>query len=415
MLIKYGVLPQANIYSSKLLFDKLEDRKQKRMIQIVKRKNVLMSKSKNKNSINKEKSSEQMITPSTQDISNFHNNISNISKLSLKDENNYNKKISIERFLSSFKYQKKNTKTTNISNNFNIGNEDISEKEVNISNLNDNDNLLDNISEKEKIKNNGNLKDKKNNKNNIKRINENEKKQTEKNNICQRNKYAIEFLSSNLNSFVEFKNKLKTKVKYNKNYFTSSYSQALFLDYNNSVNRNEKNQKNFDYEVNETIKEENESFSPKSIDTIYLGQSNTMSSKKKNPEKNSIKYNSKFQNKSFCKTEENNMEQNKNLIKEYTFNKKSLINNHKFKIPKTKLSMEIRNKRKTFEKKECKNYLDINNRQKSMKSGILSPKFLKMKLFLEQIHKFENSKNKYKDKSKKFRKKEKINGKKNSQ
>ena len=108
MLIKYGVLPQANIYSSKLLFDKLEDRKQKRMIQIVKRKNALMSKSKNKNSINKEKSSEQMITPSTQDISNFHNNISNISKLSLKDENNYNKKISIERFLSSFKYQKKN-------------------------------------------------------------------------------------------------------------------------------------------------------------------------------------------------------------------------------------------------------------------------------------------------------------------
>ena len=48
-----------------------------------------------------------------------------------------------------------------------------------------------------------------------------------------------------------------------------------------------------------------------------------------------------------------------------------------------------------------------------MKCGILSPKFLKMKLFLEQIHKFENSKNKYKDKSKKFRKKEKINGKKN--
>ena len=72
-------------------------------------------------------------------------------------------------------------------------------------------------------------------------------------------------------------------------------------------------------------------------------------------------------------------------------------------------------KRKTFEKKECKNYLDINNRQKSMKSGILSPKFLKMKLFLEQIHKLESNKNKFKDKSKKFRKKEKINGKKNIQ
>jgi nicotinamide riboside kinase len=201
------------------------------------------------------------------------------------------------------------------------------------------------------------------------------------------------------------------KAKYSKNYFTLSYSQALFLDYNK---KNEK-EKAHNYEVSDIIKEENESFSPKYIDKIYLGQSNTMSNKKKKPEKNSIKDNSKFQNKSFCKTEENNTEQNKNLIKEYTFNKKSLINNHKFKIPKTKLSMEIRNKRKTFEKKECKNYLDINNRQKSMKSGILSPKFLKMKLFLEQIHKFENSKNKYKDKSKKFRKKEKINGKKNSQ
>ena len=409
MLIKYGVLPQANIYSSKLLFDKLEDRKQKRIIQIVKRKNALMSKSKNKNSINKEKSSEQMITPSTQDISNFHNNISNISKLSLKDENNYNKKISIERFLSSFKYQKKNIKTTNISNNFNIGNEDISEKEVNISNLNDNDNLLDNISEKEKIKNNNNLKDKKNNKNNITRINENEKKQTEKNNICQRNKYAIEFLSSNLNSFVEFKNKLKTKVKYNKNYFTSSYSQALFLDYNNSVNRNEKNQKNFDYEVNETIKEENESFSPNTNSKVYMRKSINMVNIKKKIIDNSIKFStSKIANKSLNKFKDN--VENKKMNNTFKFSQKGLIKNCKLKLSKNILSVEMKNKRRINENKDNKKFFAIHNNDKQpQRKNIISPKFVKYKLILGDNNKKEKNINNNKEKSKKLKKNVKIN------
>ena len=56
--------------------------------------------------------------------------------------------------------------------------------------------------------------------NNIKRINENpdlEQIIKEKNNICERNKFAIEFLSSNLVSFVELKNKLVAKAKYSKN------------------------------------------------------------------------------------------------------------------------------------------------------------------------------------------------------
>ena len=427
MCIKTSILPQANIYSSKTLFDNLEDRNQKRIAQIIKRKKALLLKNKNLNTTIKDKSSEEMITPSTKEIStNINNNILNLSKSEIKQNESDNKIFSSvkpkhEIFSLSFKLESKNTNTINESNNYGINHEDLIEKEINISNLNDNENYIDDINIYEKDKMNIKkkkriiLNDKIHNKiNNIKRINENsdlEKINKEKNNIYERNKFAIEFLSSNLVSFVELKNKLVAKAKYSKNYFTLSYSQALFLDYNK---KNEK-EKAHNYEVNDIIKEENESFSPKSIDKIYLGQSNTMSSKKKKPEKISIKYNSKFQNKSFCKTEENNTEQNKNLIKEYTFNKKSLINNYKFKIPKTKLSMEIRNKRKTFEKKECKNYLDINNRQKSMKSGILSPKFLKMKLFLEQIHKLESNKNKFKDKSKKFRKKEKINGKKNIQ
>ena len=68
MCTKNTVLPQANIYSSKVLFDKLDDRNQKRIAQIVKRKNALFSKNKIYNTITKDKSSEKMITPSTQEI-----------------------------------------------------------------------------------------------------------------------------------------------------------------------------------------------------------------------------------------------------------------------------------------------------------------------------------------------------------
>ena len=408
MCIKTSILPQANIYSSKTLFDNLEDRNQKRIAQIMKRKKALLSKNKNLNTTIKDKSSEEMITPSTKEISNINNNNLNLSKSDIKQNESDNKIFSSskpkkEKFSLSFKSENKSIDTMNESNNFGINHEDLIEKEINISSLNDNENYIDDINIYEKGKINSKKKKKiilndntQNKINNIKRINHNsdsEEMKKVKNNIFERNKFAIEFLSSNLVSFVELKNKLVAKAKYNKNYFTLSYSQALFLDYNK---KNEKD-KIHNYEVNDIIKEENESFSPKSIDKIYMGQSNTMSNKKKEPKKLIIK-NNKFQNKSFCKTADNNMKQNKNLIKEYTFNQKSLINNHKFKIPKTKLSMEIRNKRKTFEKKECKNFLDINNRQKSMKSGILSPKFLKMKLFLEQIHKFESNKNKTKTK-----------------
>ena len=407
MLIKYGVLPQANIYSSKLLFDKLEDRKQKRMVQIVKRKNALMSKNKNKNLNSITKSSEQMITPSTQDISNNYNNFSNISKLNLKEGNYNNKKISIERFLSSFKSQKEKRKPTYISNNFNIGNEDISEKEVNISNLNDNDNILDNLTEKEKIKNGNILKDKNNNKNNISRNNENEKKQKEKNNVCQRNKYAIEFLSSNLNSFVEFKNKLTTKVKHNKNYFTSSYSQALFLDYNNITNKIQGKQKNFDYEVNETIKEESESFSPNSSNKLYMRKTINFGNIKKKVIDKSIKtHTTKIANKSLNKFRDSyNVNNKKNNI--FKFNKTGLINNYKLKISKNILSVEMKNKRKINESKENKKLLDIHHNDKQLKNkNIVSPKLVKYKLIFGDNNKKEkNNINTIKEKSKGIKKK----------
>lgn len=432
MCIKNSVLPQANIYSSKILFDKLEDRNQKRIAQIVRRKNALLSKNKNLNTITKDKSSDQMITPSTQEIStNTNNNYLDLSKSYIKEENYYQKILSsskprtIERFLSSFKIKNKNKNSVNISSNFNIADDDLSEKEVNISNLNDNDTYFDYINEKEKIKKQNKksaLNDKKNIKINLTRNTKNEDKiQKEKNNICQRNKYAIEFLSSSLDSFIELKNKLVRKAKYNKNYFTLSYSQALFLDYNNYNNTDYKKygkERNYNYEVNDIIKEENESYSPKANNKLYVDQSTTMRYIKRKNNKTAIKLNNKIPNKSFCKTAENYLNNNKNLnIKNYNFNKKVLINNCKLKIPKIKLSMELKNKRKIYDNKEYKNNLDkeyknnldnldINEKQKTKEN--LSPKFLKLKPFFEEINKKENNKNSNKEKSKKILKKVKL-------
>ena len=414
MFLKNSVLPQANIYSSKILFDKFEDRNQKRMAQIVRRKNALLSKNKN-NKITKD--SEQMITPSTQEISNFTNNniILNLSKSSIKECNKLissKKPRTMERFLSSsFKYQNNNN-STNKNNNFKIVDEDLSEKEVNISNLNDNDSYFENFKEKGKSQNNSKfiiVNNKNNNQNNnlsnLNNSNNNDKKAKEKNNMYQRNKYAIEFLSSSLDSFVEFKNKLVTKAKYNKNYFTSSYSQALFLEFNNLCNKKYGNEKKYEYDVNDIIKEENESYSPKQNNKLQEGQTSAiLCSKKKNNLKNSVKFAmNKAPNKSFCKTYDN-FTGNKKDFREYSLNKNVFINNYKLKIPKTKLSLEIKNKRKTFENKEYKNEIDIDK-----KKNQLSPKFIKMKLFSDDINKRESNKNSTKEKSKKIKKKVKIN------
>lgn len=413
MYIKNSIFPQANIYSSKTLFDNLENRNQKRIAQIMKRKRLLTSKNKNTNlnTTIKDKSSEQMITQSTQEAStNGNNNIYNLPKSDIRQDNYYNKILciskpkTIERFLSSFKNNdNKITDSIYISHNFNINNDNLAEKEVNISNLNENDNYLEvyNINEKDKDKPKSqnkrmNLDDKLTNKYNLK-INKNENINQRKT-ICQGNKYAIEFLSSSLDSFVEFKNKLVTKAKYDKNYFTLSYSQALFSDYSNLENKKFGDDKVNDYEVNEIIKEENESCSPN--DKFSLKQSIKMNLPKNNNRKSTRKCNNKMPNKSFNKTVENKyMGLKKNLIKGYNFNKNSLINNSKLKIPKCKLSLEIESKRKTYQNKEYQSLLDAgNNKQKNIKNKILSPKLKKLNINLEQIKKKEIFKNSNKEK-----------------
>ena len=426
MYIKNSIFPQVNIYSSKTLFDNLENRNQKRIAQIMKRKRLLTSKNKktNLNTTIKDKSSEQMITQSTQEAStNQNNNKYNLSKSDIRQDKYYNnflctsKPKTIERFLSSFKKDNKINDSIYISHNFNINNENFAEKEVNISNLNDNDNDNDNENcletnnaseidkDKDKSKSlnkRNNLNEKLINKYNFKKINKNENMNQRKN-ICQGNKYAIEFLSSSLDSFVEFKNKLVTKAKYDKNYFTLSYSQALFSDYNKIENKKFGEDKINDYEVNEIIKEENESCSPN--DKSSLKQSFKMNIPKNNNTKSKRKCNNKMPNKSFSKTvEKNYMGHNNNLFKGYSYNKNSLKNNDKLKIPKCKLSLEMESKRKAYENKEYQNLLDINNKEKNIKKSILSPKIKNLKVYLEQIKRKENNKNGNKEKLKKIKK-----------
>lgn len=121
---------------------------------------------------------------------------------------------------------------------------------------------------------------------------------------------------------------------------------------------------------------------------------------KNNNRKSTRKYNNKMPNKSFNKTVENKyMGLKKNLIKGYNFNKNSLINNSKLKIPKCKLSLEIESKRKTYQNKEYQSLLDAgNNKQKNIKNKILSPKLKKLNINLEQIKKKEIFKNSNKEK-----------------
>ena len=94
----------------------------------------------------------------------------------------------------------------------------------------------------------------------------------------------------------------------------------------------------------------------------------------------------------------------KNSLKGKSLNKKVLINNCKLKIPKTKLSMEIKNKKNANDNKEFKKVLK-NGRQKSINNAV-SPKFLKLRLFIGE--KKESAKNSDKEKSQKIKKRLKV-------
>jgi len=294
MLVQEESLPKPNIYSSKFLFDQVDNRNKKRMAQMLKRKTALSAKNK---SINKDfdelSLKESPIRSKNEDNTNnliFINiirekeiNINNIinphynnnqifidiktSKESEKEKekeiitinNNLNNKIKLDNSsaVSNIVNENNNyynTSSTNNSNNNSILYKDSQEKEINISNL-DNDSIDDIIINKDDEDNNhkdigSNLYDYDKDDDNL--------LTKEENKLKEENEFAIKYLSSSSDSFVQLDNNLVAQAKAQRGDMTDSYFQALFpqLPLDNKLLKNK------NYEVTEIIKEEKETETP---------------------------------------------------------------------------------------------------------------------------------------------------------
>ena len=263
MNLRQESLPQANIYSSKVLFDLVEDRNIKRMNQILKRKKAFSTR---KKSI---KFEEQKIDISPRNEKE-ETNINIYSQFNKSICNCYNNNINdnIIKKCEIYSLNDINNNSTNF--NSNILNKD---SQINFSNfeeetkdiINENSNIIINKSEN----NNASSIYKQNN--NIVNIDIidceeeifNGSKENE-NNYLNSNQFAIKYLSSSLDSFVKLDNHLVTKAKIQNNCFTDSYSQAIEFNFDNKVN-NFKNILTKTYLVTEIIKEEKEYETPLKI------------------------------------------------------------------------------------------------------------------------------------------------------
>ena len=159
-----------------------------------------------------------------------------------------------------------NNSSTNNSNNNSIINRDSQEKEVNISNLeNDSiDNLIinnenNNIEEDYLNLNKDNDKLVSKSLYNYDHDDDNNISNKEERKIKEENEYAIKYLSSSSDSFVQLDNHLVAKAKAQGGQMTESYYQALFPEL---VLNCDKSLKQKNYEVTEIIKEEREIDSP---------------------------------------------------------------------------------------------------------------------------------------------------------
>ena len=294
MLVQEESLPKPNIYSSKVLFEQVDSRNKKRMAQMLKRKTALSAKNK---SINKDfdelSLKESPIRPKIEDKTNnliFINiirekeiNINNIinphynnnqifidiktSKEPEKEKekeiitinNNINNKIKLDNSsaVSNIVNENNNyynTSSTNNSNNNSILYKDSQEKEINISNL-DNDSIDDIIINKDDEDNNhknigSNLYDYEKDDDNI--------LTKEENKLKEENEFALKYLSSSSDSFVQLDNNLVAQAKAQRGDMTDSYFQALFpqLPLDNKLLKNK------NYDVTEIIKEEKETETP---------------------------------------------------------------------------------------------------------------------------------------------------------
>ena len=309
MLVQEESLPKANIYSSKVLFEQVDIRNKKRMAQMIKRKTALSTKNKlleinNKDSPPKttlsspkknEDDNELIFIKVIRDKENNTNNIINSnpinnnqiiidirvdSELEHKDKediekenkdkekeivspNNLNNKTKLDNSSAVSNIVNENTNyynnsSTNNSNNNSTLFKDSQEKEINISNL-DNDSIDDDIIINKEDEYNTKMSTTnifdydKDDKDDFNLINK------EENKIKEENEFALKYLSSSSDSFVQLDNHLVARAKAQGGDMTDSYLQALFpllsLDNNKSL-------KNKNYEVTDIIKEEKEIDTP---------------------------------------------------------------------------------------------------------------------------------------------------------
>jgi len=288
MLLKQESLPQANIYSSKILFEQPEDRNKKRMNQILKRKKALSTRNKT-TKIEEEKSD---IFPKNEkeeiNLNTFCQFNSCLYGFNYINENEDNQKTIKEK-----KNAIKNDVNNNSTNhNSSILNKDSQEKEVNISNLEEDtsdiiisnqNNQNQNGNENSTVQNINSNKRNNNNVVNIDIINLDEtfNDESKENNYYGSNEFAIKYLSSSLDSFVKLDNHLVAKAKYQNNCFTDSYSQALELTSGNSMSSTYKTLFSKNYLVTDVIKEEKESETPLKV----------TKKKEKDRHKNNFNYN----------------------------------------------------------------------------------------------------------------------------
>ena len=248
-----------NSCSYKLLFDKIEDRNKKRINQFTKRKTALSTNQKNKErnllennfNLNKNEEKDKDIVNIFNLIINGNNNEINIEKKIIENIDNLNINFLGKPSPSLNNYKTNNVETNNNNSNNNTynnnllnqkkySNKNISKYTNNSSLTNENTNSNLDINKEVNI---SNLEEEKESiSNNIHKLNEN-------------NEFALKFLSSSNDSFVQLGNNLVTKAKIQKNYFTESYSQALGCGLDNTTSKKFNMNKLNDIEI---IKEEKE-------------------------------------------------------------------------------------------------------------------------------------------------------------
>ena len=390
MLVREDSIPKPIIYSNKILFDQGDDRNKKRMAQMLKRKTALSTKNKIENEKNISPIKSPLIQKSNKnydslmtdlnpkkDVNNINidntvndndlisgvklennNNISDIKKHYNCEHNIINVDcspiLSNNTIFNENNYY--NNSSTNNSNNNSIINRDSQEKEVNISNL-DNDSIDDIIINKEdnnpeedclNINNESekifskSLYNYEHDSDNI--FNKEEKK------IKEENEYALKYLTSSSDSFVQLDNHLVARAKAQGGEITESYYQALFPDLMLDSNKSLKNKNYDDIEI---IKEEREIDSPFKNSGYFTKKSKTSRISldiNSNIIKDDCVENIKKMKKTLVKTKSNVQLLNKKIninSKENNQNKNSLnINNKTFKNSKNKTVSSFKNIKK---------------------------------------------------------------------